>query len=207
MAGLGPAIHVLTLLNNLRTWMPGIKPGMTMERRRVLTPWPGLSRPSTSLAQESRGCLGIKPGMTRQPGPGVGRSRTNCLVTSAPMALTRPIGQPEPDASGIPPQNGDAGRYSHSGRRSGRVTPMMEQYQEIKAAHPDCLLFYRMGDFYEIVLRRRRDRLTRARHRADQARQVSRQRHSDVRRSDRPRRRISASSDRARPPRRGVRAA
>src|SRR6266478_5161176 len=32
----------------------------------------------------------------------------------------------------------------------GRVTPMMEQYCEIKAAHPDCLLFYRMGDFYEL---------------------------------------------------------
>src|SRR6201991_2566755 len=27
---------------------------------------------------------------------------------------------------------------------------MMGQYIEIKAAHPDCLLFYRMGDFYEL---------------------------------------------------------
>jgi DNA mismatch repair protein MutS len=33
---------------------------------------------------------------------------------------------------------------------AGRVTPMMEQYIEIKAANPDCLLFYRMGDFYEM---------------------------------------------------------
>jgi DNA mismatch repair protein MutS len=31
-----------------------------------------------------------------------------------------------------------------------RVTPMMEQYIEIKAANPDSLLFYRMGDFYEL---------------------------------------------------------
>ena len=31
-----------------------------------------------------------------------------------------------------------------------RVSPMMEQYIEIKAANPDCLLFYRMGDFYEL---------------------------------------------------------
>src|SRR5947207_1277327 len=30
------------------------------------------------------------------------------------------------------------------------VTPMMRQYQEIKAANPDSLLFYRMGDFYEL---------------------------------------------------------
>ncbi|WP_426213141.1 DNA mismatch repair protein MutS [Mesorhizobium abyssinicae] len=32
----------------------------------------------------------------------------------------------------------------------GGVTPMMEQYIEIKAANPDSLLFYRMGDFYEL---------------------------------------------------------
>src|SRR5512139_4142315 len=29
-------------------------------------------------------------------------------------------------------------------------TPMMEQYLRIKAEHPDMLLFYRMGDFYEL---------------------------------------------------------
>jgi DNA mismatch repair protein MutS len=33
---------------------------------------------------------------------------------------------------------------------AARITPMMEQYIEIKAANPDCLLFYRMGDFYEL---------------------------------------------------------
>ncbi|MFY9835194.1 MAG: DNA mismatch repair protein MutS, partial [Xanthobacteraceae bacterium] len=33
---------------------------------------------------------------------------------------------------------------------AGRITPMMEQYSEIKAANPDCMLFYRMGDFYEL---------------------------------------------------------
>jgi len=31
-----------------------------------------------------------------------------------------------------------------------RATPVMEQYLEIKATHPGCLLFYRMGDFYEL---------------------------------------------------------
>ncbi len=31
-----------------------------------------------------------------------------------------------------------------------RVTPMMAQYLDIKKAHSDCLLFYRMGDFYEL---------------------------------------------------------
>ena len=29
-------------------------------------------------------------------------------------------------------------------------TPMMAQYREAKAAYPDCLLFFRMGDFYEL---------------------------------------------------------
>ena len=31
-----------------------------------------------------------------------------------------------------------------------RPTPMMAQFLEIKAAHPGFLLFYRMGDFYEM---------------------------------------------------------
>ncbi|MBD3221581.1 DNA mismatch repair protein MutS [bacterium] len=39
-----------------------------------------------------------------------------------------------------------ARRQETSGRR---LTPMLEQYLEIKAQHPDCLLLYRMGDFYE----------------------------------------------------------
>ncbi|MEQ9208416.1 MAG: DNA mismatch repair protein MutS, partial [Pseudomonadales bacterium] len=29
-------------------------------------------------------------------------------------------------------------------------TPMMQQYLRLKAQHPDQLLFYRMGDFYEL---------------------------------------------------------
>ncbi len=30
------------------------------------------------------------------------------------------------------------------------ITPMMRQYFEIKEQHPDCLLFFRLGDFYEM---------------------------------------------------------
>ena len=37
-----------------------------------------------------------------------------------------------------------------TGDDGARVTPMMEQYLEIKAANPGLLLFYRMGDFYEL---------------------------------------------------------
>ena len=30
------------------------------------------------------------------------------------------------------------------------LTPMMQQYREIKSRNPDCLLFFRLGDFYEM---------------------------------------------------------
>ncbi|HRI33094.1 MAG TPA: hypothetical protein PLD02_05035, partial [Saprospiraceae bacterium] len=29
------------------------------------------------------------------------------------------------------------------------VTPLMEQYNSLKAKHPDAILLYRVGDFYE----------------------------------------------------------
>ena len=41
-----------------------------------------------------------------------------------------------------PPQTDSAGLENH--------TPMMRQYLAIKAQHPDMLVFYRMGDFYEL---------------------------------------------------------
>ena len=44
----------------------------------------------------------------------------------------------------VPPETASAAEAP------SRVTPMMEQYLEIKAAHPGLLLFYRMGDFYEL---------------------------------------------------------
>jgi DNA mismatch repair protein MutS len=52
----------------------------------------------------------------------------------------------EPNAAGPAP---DPARPLRAGGED-RVTPMMAQYLEIKAANPDCLLFYRMGDFYEL---------------------------------------------------------
>jgi DNA mismatch repair protein MutS len=56
-----------------------------------------------------------------------------------PLAARQPLPDPEPNlsAAGKPPED-------------QRVTPMMAQYVEIRAANPDCLLFYRMGDFYEL---------------------------------------------------------
>src|SRR4051812_2526813 len=54
------------------------------------------------------------------------------------MDAARPL-TPSGFRSGPPPADG-----------APRATPVMEQYIEIKAANPDCLLFYRMGDFYEL---------------------------------------------------------
>ncbi|WP_316214840.1 MULTISPECIES: DNA mismatch repair protein MutS [unclassified Bradyrhizobium] len=54
------------------------------------------------------------------------------------MTIQQPISAPDmPDTT--PAQEAPA-----------KLTPMMEQYLEIKAAHPGLLLFYRMGDFYEL---------------------------------------------------------
>jgi DNA mismatch repair protein MutS len=44
----------------------------------------------------------------------------------------------------VPPQS------ASPAEDTARLSPMMEQYQEIKAANPGLLLFYRMGDFYEL---------------------------------------------------------
>src|SRR6202161_1802467 len=44
----------------------------------------------------------------------------------------------------------DASSDSPNSETAARLTPMMAQYFEIKAVNPGCLLFYRMGDFYEL---------------------------------------------------------
>jgi DNA mismatch repair protein MutS len=56
------------------------------------------------------------------------------------MTIQQPVPVPP-----IPP-----GETAPSAEANARVTPMMEQYLEIKAGHGGLLLFYRMGDFYEL---------------------------------------------------------
>ena len=67
------------------------------------------------------------------------------------MTATSPVSRPQADRkqdSG-PDAGPDAAEAGASGGDAA-VTPMMVQYLAIKEAHPDCLLFYRMGDFYEL---------------------------------------------------------
>src|SRR3712207_5011664 len=60
------------------------------------------------------------------------------------MDAARTVGLAEPAPPEVAP------RVAPKAADDTRVTPMMAQYLEIKAANPDCLLFYRMGDFYEL---------------------------------------------------------
>ena len=64
--------------------------------------------------------------------------------TTSENAGTSPEGERSAEAGA---QEGSRGKAAND---ATRVTPMMAQYHEIKAANPDCLLFYRMGDFYEL---------------------------------------------------------
>ena len=64
---------------------------------------------------------------------------------TAPADAPAPAAEPDAPA---PPERG-AGTTGPAITPAG-VTPSMAQFLEIKAANPDCLLFYRMGDFYEL---------------------------------------------------------
>jgi DNA mismatch repair protein MutS len=61
------------------------------------------------------------------------------------MAVHPPSRAPAGDA--VRDVRGEAQR---SGGRDPRDTPAMRQYARFKAQHPECVLFFRMGDFYEM---------------------------------------------------------
>jgi DNA mismatch repair protein MutS len=64
-------------------------------------------------------------------------------TSSAMRAQTGPSTAAPAAPGGVVPDAEDPGRWAgHS--------PMMQQYLRIKAEHPDILVFYRMGDFYEL---------------------------------------------------------
>jgi DNA mismatch repair protein MutS len=70
-----------------------------------------------------------------------------------PPPLPMILKKPEPVPGPVPDTTESLTTAAPGGSESpvpGNVTPMMVQYLEIKQAHPGCLLFYRMGDFYEL---------------------------------------------------------
>ncbi|WP_374755561.1 DNA mismatch repair protein MutS [Aureimonas sp. AU20] len=61
--------------------------------------------------------------------------------------------RPDPAARPKDPATGGAAlpeALPETRGEGGAPTPMMAQFLEIKSRHADCLLFYRMGDFYEL---------------------------------------------------------
>jgi DNA mismatch repair protein MutS len=81
------------------------------------------------------------------------------------MTVPRPILRDDPDDLADPPSPREGPALASADNKdvkdaapvrvtpaepAARVTPMMEQYLEIKAANPGLMLFYRMGDFYEL---------------------------------------------------------
>ncbi|MCZ6840269.1 MAG: hypothetical protein O7G13_13450, partial [Alphaproteobacteria bacterium] len=62
---------------------------------------------------------------------------------SEPSTDTPAADQRTPDPASAPAS-------AASPRVVAGTTPMFAQWHEAKAAYPDCLLFFRMGDFYEL---------------------------------------------------------
>jgi len=54
------------------------------------------------------------------------------------------------EAAGEGQGTGAAPQAERSAAAAADATPSMAQFLEIKAANPDSLLWYRMGDFYEL---------------------------------------------------------
>src|SRR5690606_16540492 len=96
------------------------------------------------------------PPPRRAPRPARRRPRLRGVQPRARGGRRR--GGPLPrGAGGLPARRGP--QHRAPARRRGRLlgrqddprvtTPMFQQYRALKAAQPDAILFFRMGDFYE----------------------------------------------------------
>lgn len=78
------------------------------------------------------------------------------LADAPPDVKASPTEQPATDSSNLAPAapqssaNQSSATQSSAAPPSIEATPSMAQYLEIKTANPDSLLWYRMGDFYEL---------------------------------------------------------
>jgi len=78
-----------------------------------------------------------EPQPAPEPGPARPRSRQR---QAAPASPPPPSSSPDSD---LPPW------HHHSLVAPEQLTPMLRHYVELKAAHPDRVLLYRLGDFFE----------------------------------------------------------
>lgn len=68
------------------------------------------------------------------------------------MSDTQPIESPRQSSAGLPGigKNDETAKTGRTVADAGKATPAMRQYLRIKRDYPDALLFYHMGDFYEL---------------------------------------------------------
>src|SRR5271155_2141688 len=82
-----------------------------------------------------------------------GRSKSRCPRDSTPRCGTHFAGARDQARKTLNIMNMQDSRITSTEPPDDSIaphTPMMQQYLRIKAQHPDVLLFYRMGDFYEL---------------------------------------------------------
>lgn len=80
-------------------------------------------------------------------------AKSGCEQRVALLLVSMRYAEFEPPASDLRGAGlADAGLTQPAADSAG-LTPMMAQYAEIKAANPGCLLFYRMGDFFEMFFK------------------------------------------------------
>ena len=84
--------------------------------------------------------LAEEPQPAPEPGPTRPRSRQRQAAPAAPPAATTASSSPDSD---LPPW------HHHGLVAAEQLTPMLRHYVELKAAHPDRVLLYRLGDFFE----------------------------------------------------------
>ena len=84
--------------------------------------------------------LAEEPQPAPEPGPTRPRSRQRQAAPAAPPAATTASSSPDSD---LPPW------HHHGLVVPEQLTPMLRHYVELKAAHPDRVLLYRLGDFFE----------------------------------------------------------
>ncbi|NTX02452.1 DNA mismatch repair protein MutS [Myxococcus sp. CA040A] len=70
---------------------------------------------------------------------------TQQLKAAKAAAVELPV-DPTPDVG----SEGEKASDGSGAREIASLTPMMRQYLEVKALHPDSVLFFRLGDFYEM---------------------------------------------------------
>ncbi len=74
-------------------------------------------------------------------------------ATAGPLSATIPEAEPEFVLSApavVPAAESETAREPSRDEKSGELTPFMRQWTAAKRQNPDALLFFRMGDFYEL---------------------------------------------------------